>query len=799
MRNRVTILLIIAAATVLTARPALAAETPEALEAKMPVVEPNVEVAKIWWTEMPNKWTVVGWKDHILRFNVVHNGAIITMAGWMDRMRKPWPDPNCVFYFRPAVRPEDATAPPEGANPYTDDGAVIQGWNPSEAPVLWSEWQYFGELLRQEVFAHVPGGKALKRGDEPLFAWVRLSVPYIAEGVPTNERTGFGIQINNPSINVDMKKAWTLRYLPEGRKYGRELTAEAETYNSAKGFHVLEGDGRVRLAVAPGQDCQVSFRKGFPGDKDYLLHVGWLNKVGSHVDLLIPMMPVDRETFDKELALGYDAALKEAEAYWKVKPETAATFDVPEDYLNQLILRNGQTSEVCAERDPETGDYTMLTGGMGYGVGTWVTPTAITMGMTYLPLGRFDVVEKYLQGVKQAQGTVAPPGPAFKLHPGYLSLPARVSVVHWLCDHGAMLWLISEHVRLSGNPKYAEEWMPVIEKACDWIKYARHLEHSGAPGIMPPAGWSDDESRVQSVWSDSWIYQGLTAAIELMKARNHPRAAEFEKEAQEYKAAFEKAFRAKREKMQTWTGPDGKVRKMVPTFIGQEQPWQMKHVFYLDAGPLHLVASGLLDANDPAISDLLLWFREGPPQKMARLELDYNHMPFLYHEVSSWEICYSWNIFHSWRVADRQRFLEGMYAMATGGYSQQTYSVCEERGGMLAATNWIPTVQHLRNSVIDDHITPGELHLLRLCPLAWLKTDRESRFLNMPTVYGPVNLAAKLGSGGRSLEISYSARFRQEPTTVWLHIPPVQGLTTVTVNGKPAQWDGRAKRIRLAE
>lgn len=787
---------ILALVTAIPGAVAKAAAVTKPVQAQMPA-EPSIEVAKQWWTEMPNKWTVVGWKDHIFRFNVVHNGAIITMAGWMDRMRKPWPDSNCVFCFRPAVKLEDATAQPDGANPYTDDGAVVQGWNPSQTPVLWSEWQYFGELLRQEVFAHIPGGKEVKRGDEPLFAWVRLSVPYIAEGVPTNDRAGFGIQINNPSFNVDMKKAWTLRYLPDGRKYGHEASAETEAYDKAKGFHVVEPDGRVRLAVAPGQDCQVSFRKQFPGDKDSVVHVGWANRVDSHVDMLIPLMPVDRVTFDKELALGYDGAFREAESYWNDQPGTAATFDVPEDYVNQLIRRNIQSSEVCSERDPESGDYTMLTGGMGYGVGTWVTPTSMTMGMMYLPMGRFDVVEKYLQGVKKAQGTVTPPGDYFKPHPGYLTLPARVSVVHWLCDHGAMLWLISQHVRLSGNPKYAEEWMPIIEKACDWIKYARHIEHSGAQGIMPPAGWSDDESRVQSVWSDSWIYKGLTSAVELMRATHHPRAAEFEREAHDYKLAFDKAFREKRERMATWTGPDGKQRKMIPTFISQEAAWQMKHVFYLDAGPLHLVFGGLLDANDTAMKDLLLWFREGPPQRMARLELDYNHMPFLYHEVSSWEICYSWNIFHSWQTGDRAKYLEGMYSMLAGGYSQQTYSVCEERGGMLAATNWTPSVLHLRNSVVDDQIRDGELHLLRMCPVAWLRSDRESRFLNMPTVYGPMSLTAKLDKQGKTLQVTYSERFHAKPSKVALHIPPVKGLKSIVINGKPAAWDGKAASISL--
>lgn len=788
-----TVLLVAFALLLMAAPAAVAAEPQES-------PEPNVEIAKTWWREMPNKWTAVGWKDHILRFNVLHNGAIINQASWMDRMRPALQDPQALFYFRPGATPDEFRNGvwPEGTNPLADDGSVVQGWNDTVAPVLWSEWQYFGQLIRQEVFAHVPGGKALTRGDEPLFAWVRLSMPYKAEGVPVADRCGMGVQINNPSLNVDMKKAWTLRYHLGQRQYKNELRAEAQEYDPGRGFHVLEPDGRVRMAVAPGRDCEVTFQRKWPAELDSALHVSWPAAPEHHVDILIPMLPMDRETFDRELALGYDAALREAEQFWSRKAATAARFDVPEKYVNDLILRNLQTNEVTSERDPETGDYTLLTGGMGYGAGTWATPTSITMAAMYIPLGYHDVVNKYVQGVKKYQGKVTPPGDAYELHPGYLSLPLRVSVVHWLADHGSLLWVISQNALLSGDPALAEEWTPVILKACEWIQYARAIEnHPGVKGIMPPAGWSDDESRVQAVWSDGWTYLGLTSAVAFLKSIDHPRAAEFEREARDYREAFQTAYEQKLGQMDTWTGPDGVKRRMAPHFLTDIQPWQWKHVFYLDGGPLHMVFSNLLDPTHPAIEDTLLWFREGPPTKLARLELDYNHMPFLVHEISSWEICYSWNIFHSWRTRDRQKFLEGVYSMMTGGYSQQTFSACEERGGMLAATNWLPTILHLRNAVVDDEIREDELHLLRLVPLAWLTTEREARFEKMPTRYGPVTLRAGLDGNGGVLDVHYTADYRSRPGRVVLHVPPVEGLKRVRLNGRTLDWDGRAESILL--
>src|SRR4051812_15091027 len=41
------------------------------------LLEPNAELASLWWPEQRNVWTAIGWKDHYFRFNVVYNGTII--------------------------------------------------------------------------------------------------------------------------------------------------------------------------------------------------------------------------------------------------------------------------------------------------------------------------------------------------------------------------------------------------------------------------------------------------------------------------------------------------------------------------------------------------------------------------------------------------------------------------------------------------------------------------------------------------------------------------------------------------
>jgi hypothetical protein len=89
-----------------------------------------------------------------------------------------------------------------------------------------------------------------------------------------------------------------------------------------------------------------------------------------------------------------------------------------------------------------------------------------------------------------------------------------------------------------------------------------------------------------------------------------------------------------------------------------------------------------------------------------------------------------------------------------------------------------------RLAMIDDQIKEGELHLLRLAPLAWVRAERETRFENVPTEFGPVTLKVRLSRDGRTLKAGFVGRFRQSPRRVLLHVPPVAGLRRVEVNGK---------------
>jgi hypothetical protein len=158
--------------------------------------------------------------------------------------------------------------------------------------------------------------------------------------------------------------------------------------------------------------------------------------------------------------------------------------------------------------------------------------------------------------------------------------------------------------------------------------------------------------------------------------------------------------------------------------------------------------------------------------------------PVLTHELSSCEPCYSFNILCSWQAGDRAHFLEGVYGLLAGGISQQTFSGCEHRHGIwsLPAPGAL-MFYCMKLAVIDDQLNHDELHLLRLVPLAWVKSDYQTRFENMPTEFGPVDLKFKLAPDGKRLLVDFAGRWRTKPSKIILHIPPVPGLTAAVVNG----------------
>ncbi|MEI6914761.1 MAG: hypothetical protein WCL39_06485, partial [Armatimonadota bacterium] len=265
-----------------------------------PDSEPNVKAAMQWWTELPDKLTPIGVPDHLFRYLMLFNGTILAQPSTNARTTA-YTGLGAQLAFVPS-KTGVYIEPGSPQYPQRDDGSILQGWYNSAAPVLWSEWARDGFLLRQDVFAHVPGGNVVKSGDEPLFLWIRLKAYDSVDVLPLDDKIGFGIKINSPHIYHSMEIRNNVNLHPEISLYPRELSASSDSYDPETGLFLLEDGGKVRLAVAPNQKCKTEFKKKFPMETDSLLYVQMDAKKGNFIDILLPMIPTDKAIVQQELA-----------------------------------------------------------------------------------------------------------------------------------------------------------------------------------------------------------------------------------------------------------------------------------------------------------------------------------------------------------------------------------------------------------------------------------------------------------------------------------------------------------------
>lgn len=747
--------------------------------------EPNLEMAKQWWPDLTDYWTPVGWKHHRFRYNVFFDGTVYADPA-LSQTATAWKGHGVQLRILPLPSGNAAVFEHMRAERYAleDDRRSRQGWTDDAVPVLWTEWSRDGLLLRETVFAHTPGGKEVKNGLEPLFLWVRLTVHDTAPGLPLPKRYTFALQFNAPHVRPTMNVRQNIIMLHDHAAYPRALKADAANYDPAQGLRVLEPDGKVRLAVAAGASVAAKFLPAEGSGKDPLLTLTVEARKGQTVDLLVPMIPTERAMVDQELAHGYEWARAEADVFWAQRPATAASIDVPEDYIGDTIHQFERFAQMLSEREPETGRNVTLSGSLAY-VKIWATPTGKMVSMFLDPLGYHELAGEYLEPFIEAQGTRKPPSQFLSNHRGYLGSPEKFKSIDWMADHGSLLFAIANHALMSSDPAVKRRYAEVVVKAAEFIRDARGVKgHGGVEGILPPARYSDAREQTQGVWSDGWNFKGLATGARLLRQIGHPRAAEFTAETEDYQRTYVAAFRAAAAQTATWTDDDGTSYPFVPTTLHGAVEEASRHAFYLDTGPMNLVFAGLMEARDPLMQAALKWFRDGPIQRFARPGGNYRQVPFLRHEMSSSIPGYSWNVFHSHQLGDRVHFLEGMYSQFAGAISRQTRTVCETRGGITGRITHCDTPFYLtRLAVVDDLIVENELHLLRICPLAWLSSARETKFERMPTVFGPVTLRWQLSPDGKTLALTYTNAFHTQPARVRLHVPPVPGLETISVNG----------------
>ena len=770
--------------------------------------------AVAYWPDQRGHWAPVSWKDHLYDFSVFYNGTILANPTGIGFNRNVAPEDQ-IFASELRIRlsaqsPVPALQKGEVVSNHLSgcdmgllqyqgpDGRHVASWAEGAAPVYVIEHAVLAApvLVKQQQFAHVPDGRAVERGDEPHFLWVRLEVSDVIQEVSAVERIYAILTVLAPSLlagmgafnNIDFNYGYGVPAYPMSLVF--EGTGDLSTLGYLRHATPLRSFGaylngrRNRLAVPAEQPdveasyLQSDFFKAVNGTVGHLL-LSMPCTVGAKIEFVYPMVPVDDDTLEHELALGFDGALAETERFWQGELQTPTSIRVSEPLLQGWIDNLPRLSAMIAQKHPETGTYGLPGGAYAYEA-IWPTGTALQAYALEM-LGFGNEVDKYLESFRLNQGVNDPPSEYLSRHPGYLGSPKELTGIDWITDHAAVLLAAVNHAAMSMDEDFLARWTPAIVEACRFIADARTVTgHGGYPGILPPAVSNDLGWASQTGWNNAWHHKALKTAAAFLRKIGHPEAGRFSAEADEYRETFRRAFRDVAARSKTWRAPDSTELPFVPAVLAEATGHEAGSSLYLDCGPMVLVFGELFEAADPLMQAAVRWFREGPQWRIYRRFSSEFQTAVLDHEVSSAEPGYSWNLFHSYQLGDREKFTMGLYGLFAVSACRQNFVACETRDGVSGNVfNHGTALMLTRLAVIAEE--GDDLHLLRMAPRAFFANGGFD-WRNVPTWFGELSIAGRLD--GDTLHITYEPPARQLPSRTWLHLPPLDARQ-VLVNGNP--------------
>jgi hypothetical protein len=285
-----------------------------ALQATATGGEPDVAAAMTWWMPQRQVWTPVGWKGHLFRFDMFYNGSMVCQPAVA---LPPSSAPTLKPYLAPykgkdfqvtPVMPDGGGIPELGSTSYymhrTDFGVGIQGWHDgSDTPVLWSEWRrQDGLVLRQTVFAHVKGGGPVDSALEPIYAWTRYSVEHVDE-LRSPESFEFVLRLSKVMIKhvvgppEHQEGFITMRVDPDAAPLDGELRIDRIWNPDGKPLTVpvYDAAGDVRMIVGTPAHGTIGLSPADGYDTVYDLRLGIPVQEGTHVDVLVPMLPQPKD------------------------------------------------------------------------------------------------------------------------------------------------------------------------------------------------------------------------------------------------------------------------------------------------------------------------------------------------------------------------------------------------------------------------------------------------------------------------------------------------------------------------
>jgi len=688
----------------------------------------------------------LGWPNVAEHFYVLSNGLVgvssLSAAGTGHRRPE-----DLTVRFGVGAEPEFRACGDPSVTQWMDDGYQL---------VCNTKWRAGGAEITETALAYPLAGEEVRTGYEPLAAFVRLACdgatpPLWVELTP-----------NSVAGSID----YPLRGLGSARLDGNRLvTGDRNVLACARG----------RLTLASATDDLVLLRA---------------EPEAGALDVVIPYIPVDSAALSRGVELGFDEARARTKAYWDRRLASGAAVDVPDavttSFLKSLYANTLITGELGAD-----GIYALKTSPTIYEA-VWLHVTAL--GVEALArLGHLDEAKQYLDACFHWQGSqAAQEAKDFTTWEGFFNAPPQYTPLLWLNFHGWTQWAAARYFMYSDDRAYLDERLPQLIKSLEWTASQRRITMKTAPDRTRPAnyGWLPaarvtDGSAGTSTFSDCANWMGFNELTRLLERMGHPRAAEFRREADDYRACILRGLRVASRRHTPVRLNDGTWVPYVPSYLEStshiEDPW---YDAVVDAGLLGTLDCGVLPDGEP----MTRWITANLEDNLFCVAPNLADEPFY--------------IGHAIDYVRRDRpemAVYTFYSLLSSGVARETGITFETRSwGVARVWDLAPWAMGYTTRLLTGMLCYSEgdgIEYCRAAPKAWLDPGKRIRIEGLQTQFGPTSLVLEAARDRITGTIDVPSRHPLAHASLRLR---VNGrVTSIRLNGKPAVFEKETGLVRL--
>lgn len=713
------------------------------------------------------------------------------------------------------------------------ENACEQRWSDDGAPVITSTWvdrdiEYvqtaFAAYLREDM-----GDYFGKRGDEDIALLIRFEIRNIAHD---DRRAHLWLKWE-PHESLEYSSSVlsaTGRLVRTEQLASDELAARADRPDVPQWFNWVSRPyekplARARIDLGKGCGYVQAYsdsREGPAGTPTAFHYEADLVRGERDVVTFVVPYPTLTRADDLQLlgSIDYNAKLKDVREFWEPFVGSGMKISVPDKMIEDFFRFVPVHVAITATKDPGSGDYMVPAATFGYGA---CGNEAVIQIRQLDYRGMHAQAEKYLDGLLRVQGANLLDGNfqtkegAFAGASFYDGKPLGAHFAY-NTDHGFILWMLSEHYFITRDKEWLRRVAPSIVAGCDFVirerqatKIEEDCERAPHYGLLPAGHLEDNDEWRYWFAVNAHAYLGMAWAAESLAEIDHPDARRLATEAGDYLGDIVAAMERARVESPVVTLSDNASIPHLPARTGIRGPewgWFREGAY----GPLHLLDGRVLEPHDQRTTWVMKYLEDlvYPSRDMGRpidiekrwfsqagvtiqANLLNNAVGYVRRDEPKHAVRAMFNDFAASIYPDVLIFTEHPVVQLSRGVGPY-YKTPDECGFL----------NTLRACLV---IEEGDvLFIAKAAPVSWFGVGETVKVEDAATWFGPVSYTITVAESSVEATVKPPRRNPPAKLAIRLRRADAKPITTVTVNGRPGEFDsakgllwldGRVDEVRI--